>query len=119
MSLWSCRRVERGKINLFGVILFMRWLLFLSRLAFICNVLFALTYLVQLTRWSTNQELEVTFVFIWYFMAMLLNPIVVICYVLLYFLSRTKLNVVPKWLIMLNTLFIFFQIYFIFHLNAQ
>lgn len=97
----------------------MRWLLFLSRLAFITNVFFVLTYLVQVARWSTNQQLELTFIFIWYFLAALLNPITIICYVLFFFLNKAKLQLVPRWLIILNTLFIFFQIYFIFHLNAQ
>jgi len=97
----------------------MRWLLFLSRLAFICNCFFLLAVSLQLGRWFRNQDAEATAIIIGYFMAALLNPAAIFCYLLFFFLNKTKLLVVPKWLIILNTLFLFFQIYFIFHLNAQ
>ncbi|RYZ28818.1 MAG: hypothetical protein EOO10_08265 [Chitinophagaceae bacterium] len=113
------RRLKRDKINLFGVILFMRWLLFLSRLAFICNCFFLLAVSLQLGRWFQNQDAEATTIIIGYFMSALLNPAAIISYLLLFFLNKSKLQVVPKWLILLNTLFLFLQIFYILHLNAQ
>lgn len=110
---------ERDKINLFEVILFMRWLLFLSRLAFICNCFFLLAVSLQLTRWFQNQDAEATTIIIGYFMAALLNPAAILCYLVLFFANKNKLQIVPTWIIILNILFLFFQLFYLFHLNAQ
>jgi hypothetical protein len=97
----------------------MRWLLFLSRLAFICNCFFLLAVSLQLGRWFQNQDAEATTIIIGYFMSALLNPAAIVCYLILYFINKAWLQIVPKWIIMLNVLFLFLQIFYIFHLNAQ
>jgi hypothetical protein len=97
----------------------MRWLLFLSRLAFICCILFLLTLLIQANQLTIGKELEVTFVFIWYFMAMLLNPAANLCYLILYFYQRPKLQVVPRWLRFSNFAFLLLLTFYIFYLNAE
>jgi hypothetical protein len=95
----------------------MRWLAFLSRLAFFCDVFFLLTLLVQWLRWSPNEQIEVTLIFVWYYMAVLLNPIAVVCFIILFFVNRAKLRVVPKWLMIANAVFLIFQVFYILHLN--
>ena len=97
----------------------MRWLLFLSRLAFICNCFFLLAVSLQLGRWFQNQDAEAMTIIIGYFMSALLNHIAIVCYLLLFFLNKSKLQIVPKWIIVLNMLFLVLQIFYIFHLNAQ
>lgn len=97
----------------------MRWLLFLSRLAFICNCFFLLAVSLQLTRWFQNQDAEATTIIIGYFMSVLLNPAAIICYLILFIRNKPKLAFIPTWLIIANTLFLFLQIFYIFHLNAQ
>ena len=115
----SCWRIERDKINLFGVILFMRWLLFLSRLAFLCNCFFLLAVSLQFGRWFQNQDAEATTIIIGYFMSVLLNPAAILCYLILFFRNRQPLLAIPRWLMLANGLFLLLQIFYIFHLNAQ
>ena len=97
----------------------MRWLLFLSRVAFVCNCFFLLAVSLQLGRWFQNQDAEATTIIIGYFMSALFNPAAILCYLVLFFSSKTRLQVVPRWLIIANCLFLFLQLYYLFHLNAQ
>jgi hypothetical protein len=97
----------------------MRWLLFLSRVAFICNCFFLLALSLQMVRWFRNQDAEALVITIGYFMCLLLNPAAIMCYGLLAVLRRTKLAVVPTWLIIANALFLILQVFYILHLNAQ
>ena len=97
----------------------MRWLLFLSRLAFICNCFFLLALSLQFGRWFQNQDAEATTIIIGYFMAILLNPAAVVCYLILFFRNKTLLQIVPRWIMIANILFLFLQAYYVFHLNAQ
>ena len=95
----------------------MRRLLFLSRLAFICNIFFLLAISLQLGNWLTNQDLTATIAILGYFMAVLFNPLVNLCYFVL-FVSRKKFwTVVPSWLIASNILFLIMQIFYILYLN--
>jgi len=97
----------------------MRWLLFLSRLAFISNCFFLLAVSLQLGRWFQNQDAEATTIIIGYFMAALLNPAAVICYLLFFLLNKSRLQIVPKWLIIANCIFLILQFFYITRLNAQ
>lgn len=97
----------------------MRWLLFLSRLAFVCNCIFLVALSLQFGRWFQNEDAESLVIIIGYFMSGLLNPAAVLCYALLFLRNRTKLSVVPKWLRIANCLFLVLQVFYIFHLNAQ
>jgi hypothetical protein len=95
----------------------MRWLLFLSRLAFICNVFFLLAVSLQLGNWLHNQDITATIAVIGYFMAVLLNPLVNFCYLLCFILRKKFRTVVPSWLIASNLLFLIMQIFYILYLN--
>lgn len=97
----------------------MRWLLFLSRLAFISNCFFLLAVSLQLGRWFQNQDAEATTIIIGYFMSVLLNPAAVLCYLLFFLLNKSRLQIVPKWLIIANCIFLILQIFYITKLNAQ
>ena len=95
----------------------MRWLLFLSRLAFICNIFFLLAVSLQLTDWIHNLDIAATIVVIGYFMVVLLNPLVNILYVVLFIVRKKFWTVVPSWLIASNILFLLMQIFYILYLN--
>jgi hypothetical protein len=97
----------------------MRRLLFLSRLAFICNVVFLVAVSLQLAKWFQNRDAEALVITIGYFMAALLNPAANLCYLLLFFVNRSKLAVIPLWLRIANAIFLVLQIFYIFHLNAK
>ncbi|HEU4902856.1 MAG TPA: hypothetical protein VFT06_08690 [Flavisolibacter sp.] len=96
----------------------MRWLLFLSRLAFICNVFFLLAVSLQLTRWFHNQDAEALVIIIGYFLVALINPLANICSLFLFFNNKTKLFVVPRWLLISNFVFLILQLIYLINLNG-
>ncbi len=97
----------------------MRWLSFLSRLAFVCNCFFLLALSLQFARWFHNQDAESTILIIGYFMAALLNPVAVVCYLLFFLLKRSRLQTIPTWLMIANAVFLIFQLFYLFHLNGR
>jgi len=97
----------------------MRWLLFLSRLAFVCNCFFLLAVSLQLGRWFQNQDAEALTIIIGYFMSVPLNFVTVVCYIVVFFGRKSGLHIVPKWLIIANSLFLLLQLFYIFYLNVE
>ncbi len=95
----------------------MRWLLFLSRLAFICGIFFLLTVSLQINNWSQNEAITQTIIFIVYVLGLLVVPVVNICYLVVLVIKKT-LNPVPLWLSLSNLLFLFLQFIYIFYLNG-
>ncbi len=90
---------------------------FISRLAFICNIFFLLAALLQIINYVTNGDVTATIAIIGYFMALLLNPLLILCYMVLFFTNRKVLATVPTWLIAANLVFLVLQIIYIFYLN--
>jgi len=95
----------------------MRWLFFLSRLAFICNAFFLLAVSLQLTNWVHNQDVAATIAIIGYVLVVLFNPLVNICYFILFIIRKKFWTIVPSWLIASNILFLIMQIFYILYLN--
>jgi glucan phosphoethanolaminetransferase (alkaline phosphatase superfamily) len=95
----------------------MRWLLFLSRLAFICGVFFALSFSMLLNAWISDPTLESTIITIGYIMGMIILPLTNLCYLAVLLVKRKLRPYVPLWLVIANLLFLLFLIYFIFYLN--
>ncbi len=95
----------------------MRWVLFLSRLAFVCNVFFLLAISLQYFRWIAYENIEATVIIIGYGMVVLINPFINLCYGVLFFLCREKLATVPRWLRIANFVFLLLQIFYIIYLN--
>jgi hypothetical protein len=95
----------------------MRWLLFLSRLAFICNICFLLAFSLKVTRWIPDHDLESTVVIIGFFLVVFFNPLVNFLYLFLFIIRKKFWRTVPSWLIMANVLFLVMQIFYILYLN--
>ena len=96
----------------------MRWLLFLSRLAFICNVFFVLAVSLQLTRWFQNEDAEATIIIIGYFMAAIINPVANISCLFLLVYRKSSLDIVPRWLLLSNFVFLILQLIYLLYLNG-
>jgi len=94
----------------------MRWLLFLSRLAFISGIFFLLTVSLQITNWSPDEAITSTIVIIGYFLSIFIIPVVNLCY-LAVLIIRKNLSPVPLWLSLANLLLLFLQLFYIFYLN--
>lgn len=96
----------------------MRWLLFLSRLAFICGVCFLLSLGFAMLQRENTEVVSSTIIIIGYAMGMIVVPVTVLCYLFVIF-SRKKLRqIVPVWLSVANFLFLLVLLYYIFYLNA-
>ena len=97
----------------------MRWLLSLSRLAFICNLFFLLAFSLQLSNWIRDEQLVSTIVVIGYVMGFLLNPVTNLCYAFTGIIARKKLTIVPAWLIVANVLFLVIDAFYILYINGH
>jgi len=95
----------------------MRWLLTLSRLAFICNLFFLIAFSLQLVNWIKNEQITSTVVLIGYVMGFILNPLANFSYLVLGILSRKSLKTVPSWLIVGNALFLVIDAFYILYIN--
>jgi hypothetical protein len=97
----------------------MRWLLSLSRLAFVCNLFFLLAFSLQLSNWIKNEQLTSTIVVVGYVLGFILNPLSNFCYIVFGIFSRKSLRVVPTWLIMANVLFLIIDAFYILYINSH
>ncbi len=96
---------------------FMKGLLFLSRLAFICNILFGVCVLIQrVPNFINNASIVSTIGVLGWFLAPFLNLAVNIVYVFL--LISKKQGLLPGWLMLTNLLFLLAQIFVHFILPA-
>ena len=97
----------------------MRWLLFLSKLAFICNLAFLVSFIFRVTNWLTNHDIEAYIIIIGWVLSAVFNPIVVFIYLIVFWINRKRLSIVPVWLIVMNILFLFLQLIFLLLMNVE
>ncbi len=95
----------------------MRWLLFLSRLAFITGIFFLLSVSLLIRDWAQDDAITSTVITIGYVMGLLLVPLVNLCYLIVLFVKRRLTIYVPMWLVIANILFLFILVSYIFFLN--
>ena len=95
----------------------MRWLLFLSRLAFICGIFFLLSVSLLIRDWAKDDAITSTIITIGYIMGLLIVPVVNVCYFVVLFVKKRISIYVPLWLVVANILFLFILIFYIFYLN--
>src|SRR5215207_3309627 len=92
----------------------MRWLSFLLRVAFICNIFFLLSVVLHFSSFLRDQAIVSTVVIIGYVLSVFVfNPLAnIICFMLLLF-KKELFNTVPKWLVLTNFVFLILQIIYI------
>jgi len=95
----------------------MRWLLFLSRLAFICGLFFVISFTLLINKWVSDPTLESTIITIGYVMGMIILPVTNLSYLAVLIIKKKLREYVPLWIILSNVLFFLFLVYFIFYLN--
>jgi hypothetical protein len=103
----------------------MRWLLFLSRLAFICGICFlvSIALLIRSSMKANDPGIEVveatasTVVFIGYVIGAIVVPLVNICYLVVLMVKRRLAIYVPMWLIVANLFFLLILVLYIFYFN--
>jgi hypothetical protein len=95
----------------------MRWLLFLSRLAFICGIFLLLSFSLLIRDWAKDDAITSTIITIGYIMGLIILPVVNVSYLVVLFVKRRISIYVPLWLAVANILFLFILIFYIFYLN--
>ena len=95
----------------------MRWLLFLSRLAFICGIFFLLSVSLLIRNWTRDEAISSTIIIIGYFIGLIVVPIVNLCYLGVLVIKRKLSVYVPLWLVTANIFFLLILIVYIFYFN--
>ncbi|MET0466921.1 MAG: hypothetical protein ABW007_27420 [Chitinophagaceae bacterium] len=95
----------------------MRWLLFLSRLAFICGFFFLLAFSLRFTDWTNDDGTTSFIVILGYLMGGILVPVVNLCYLIVLFVKRKLIPYVPLWLIVSNLFFLVILVLYILVIN--
>jgi len=95
----------------------MRWLIFLSRLAFICGVFFLLSVSLLIRNWTHDEAISSTIIIIGYFIGLITVPIVNLCYLVVFAAKRKLSAYVPAWLVTANVFFLLILILYIFYFN--
>ena len=85
-------------------------LLFFSRVALICNVCFLVTFFMHYVPIIANGLVPSTIIILGNVLAIVLNAMINILYILLFFAGRFFILRVPQWIIVVNFLFFVFQI---------
>jgi hypothetical protein len=95
----------------------MRWLFFLSRLAFISNIFFVFTLFIQVSNSMSGLAITGTIAIIGYLLAALFNPLVNFSYLVLVLIGKKIWTIIPSWLIIANIVFLIMQFLYILYLN--
>ena len=70
-----------------------------------------------MTNWIKNDDISSMVALIGYVMGFIINPLLVICYLSFFIVSRKRLKTVPSWLLTANILFLVIQLLYILYLN--
>jgi hypothetical protein len=97
----------------------MRWLLFLSRLAFICGIFFILAISLLIRKWARDEDVAATIITIGVFMGLIIVPVTNLCYFTVFIVKRKLKLYVPLWLVIANVLFLVLNVFYIFFLNRH
>jgi hypothetical protein len=95
----------------------MRWLLFLSRLAFICGICFLLSLSLLIGSWTKDEAISSTVIIIGFVIGLLVVPATLICYLVV--LVKKKIVPVPLWLVISNIVFMFILLLYIIFINVE
>ena len=88
----------------------MKILIFLTRLALICNICFVSA---QLLRYASDLQTNAFYstIIVLAYASLLLNLVVAVAVIVLYFNNKAGLKSFPRWLLIINFLFLIAQLY--------
>jgi len=95
----------------------MRWLIFLSRAAFLSGIFMLAALALGFTSWYATTTAGPAIFLAGYGLAAVLLPLVNLLYLVLLMICRKRLAVVPGWLAIANMLFLIIFLIFTFYLN--
>lgn len=93
----------------------MRWLIFLSRVAFLCGVMVILAFTLLFYEWNKGETISSSIITSGYVLGLLLIPLVNLIYLICWIAGKKPGAFVPKWLIAFNiTCLLFIAAYILF-----
>lgn len=95
----------------------MRWLIFLSRVAFLCGIVMLLAFSLLFRNWNRDEALSSSMIMAGYSLGLIMIPVVNLLYLVLALLGKRPGRIVPGWLIAINILFFIILCSFIFYFN--
>ncbi|GAA4333726.1 hypothetical protein [Flaviaesturariibacter amylovorans] len=87
-------------------------MLFLSRLALICNLFFVAATAIRMGWQLPSEQLSNTIIVIGHFLVLVFSPLVNLLY-LVQLLRKKLFATVPRWLVLTNFIFLLLQVQFI------
>jgi hypothetical protein len=97
----------------------MRWLLFLSRLAFISGFCFLLSLSLLIKDWIKEQDIAATIITLGTFMGIILVTVTLFCYLGVVLFRKKLTAIVPLWLVTCNILWMILYLFYLIFLNGQ
>jgi hypothetical protein len=88
----------------------MRKLLFLSRIGFLCNICFLISWLLRYIPFIANGIVPSTIIIMGHVLAIVINLLLIILYIVLALAGKSFRQYVPNWLIIVNFMFFIFQV---------
>lgn len=85
-------------------------ILFLSRVAVLCNFCFLITYLLHFFPPIENGIVTSTVVILGNIVSIVVNILIHLIYLLLVLIGKSILHTVPVWILITNFLFLVFQV---------
>jgi hypothetical protein len=95
----------------------MRRLIFLSKIALICNLFFAVCFVLRYHDFVHNNDVNALLLILGWLMPPILNT--VFCLGIFSLVIKRKPSPVASWVTIVNMLFLLFQILFFFVFNAR
>lgn len=95
----------------------MRWLLFLSRVAFLAGIFVLLSFSVLIWDWTGQESISSSIIFAGYTLGLVIIPLTCLIYLLVLMIKRKLAEYVPVWLVASNLVFLFLLMIHIFYVN--
>ena len=95
----------------------MRWLLFLSRLSFICGICFLIAFSIHFKDWVHDETTVSTILIICFVIGIIVVPLTLLSYIGV--LIARKTLPVPIWLVISNIIFLIILLLYIILINGQ
>lgn len=95
----------------------MRWLLFLSRLAFIFGIFILIEISRRIRNWTGDEPISSSIITVGAVLGLIVIPATNLCYLIIFLWKRKLVAYVPRWLIIVNFLLLLLLLFFIFDIN--
>ncbi len=97
----------------------MKWILFTGRVALICNLCSVFTVIILFQQYIGNNQVVSSIIIVGYVLAMVFNPLWNLAVLLLLVFRRELYRALPKWLVIVNFIFLLLQLQYIIFLNDR